>query len=114
MKKVYAFLMASILTVSLAGCSTGSKAVSGTFSGTAKGMGDVTVTITLKDDVITDVQAVGENETDGIGSAAIEKLPSEMVAGNTINVDAVTGATITSDAIISAASAALEAAGKDP
>lgn len=114
MKKVYAFLMASILTVSLAGCNTGSKAVSGTFSGTAKGMGDVTVTITLKDDVITDVQAVGENETDGIGSAAIEKLPSEMVAGNTINVDAVTGATITSDAIISAASAALEAAGKDP
>lgn len=114
MKRIYALFMASILTVSLAGCSTGSKTVSGTFSGTAKGMGDVTVTITLKDDVITDVQAVGENETDGIGSAAIEKLPPEMVSGNTINVDTVTGATITSEAIISAASAALEAAGKDP
>lgn len=92
------------------GCT--SKSVSGTFTGTAKGMGgDVTVTLTIADNVLTDVKAEGPNETEGIGSKAIEKLPGEMVAGNTITVDAVSGSTITSNAIMEAAKAALEKSG---
>ena len=86
--------------------------VSGTYSGTAKGMGgDVTVTLTLKDNQITDVKAVGKKETQGIGSKAIEKLPGEIKSSGSIDVDGVSGATITSDAIKKAAEAALASAG---
>jgi len=89
--------------------------VSGEFSGTAQGIGgDVVVTITLDNGVITDVKAVGENETQGIGSVALEQMPPEMVAGNTINVDAIATATVTSNAILEAAALALQEAGLDP
>ena len=83
-----------------------------TGTGTAKGFGgDVTVTITVTDGKITDVTAVGEKETQGIGSVALEKLPAAMEENNTINVDAMSTATISSDAIKAAALFALADAG---
>lgn len=92
--------------------------VSGTFEGTAPGLAGednpVKVTLTLTDNVITDVTAEGAGETEGIGSKAIEAMPSEMVEANSINVDGISGATITSTAIKEAAAAALTAAGLNP
>ena len=89
--------------------------VSGTFEGTSKGFGgDITVTLTLTDGVITDVQATGDSETAGIGSKAIESLPAEIVASNSIAVDGVSGATFSSDGLKAAAEAALTAAGVNP
>lgn len=91
------------------------KGVSGTFEGTAKGLGgDVVVTLTLKDSVITDVKVKGDKETPSIGGKAMEQLPPKMVEGNTIKVDVVTTATITSNAIIEATKNALINAGLDP
>jgi fumarate reductase flavoprotein subunit len=92
-----------------------STGVSGEFTGTAQGIGgDVTVTLTLVDSVITDCKAEGPNETEGIGSKAIEQLPGEIVANNSIAVDALATATITSNAILEAAANALTSAGLDP
>ena len=89
--------------------------VSGSYTGTAKGMGgDVSVTLTLTDSVITDCTATGDNETPGIGSVVIEQFPAEVVAGNTVNLDTISGATITSDAFVEAAKAALTEAGLNP
>lgn len=88
--------------------------VSGTFSGTAKGMGDVTVTLTLTDSVITDCTAEGAGETAGIGSVVIENFPAEVVSTGSIAVDAIAGATITSNAFVEAAKAALTSAGLNP
>ena len=88
--------------------------VSGSFTGTAKGMGDVSVTLTLTDNVITDCTAKGDEETPGIGSAVIEQFPGEVVEGNTINLDSISGATITSNAFVEAAKAALTEAGLNP
>ncbi len=86
--------------------------VSGEFSGTAQGLGgDVTVTITLTDGVITDVVAVGDSETPGIGTMALDELPGAMVEKNSIEVDTVSGATVTSEAILEAAKAAMTEAG---
>ena len=109
------------IALALSGCSTGDKSsggVSGTFTGTAVGMGGnsnpVTVTLTLTDSVITDVKAEGPGETEGIGSKAIDALPQEMIDSNSVNVDTVSGATITSKAIIEAATAALKEAGLEP
>ena len=83
-----------------------------TGEGTAKGFGgDVKVTITVTDGKITDVTAVGESETQGIGSVALEKLPATMEENNTINVDAIATATLTSNAIMKAAANCFEQAG---
>ena len=88
--------------------------VSGSFTGTAKGMGEVSVTLTLTDNVITDCTAKGDEEASGIGSVVIEQFPGEVVEGNTINLDSISGATITSNAFVEAAKAALTEAGLNP
>ena len=88
--------------------------VSGSFTGTAKGMGEVSVTLTLTDNVITDCTAKGDEETPGIGAVVIEQFPGEVVEGNTINLDSISGATITSNAFVEAAKAALTEAGLNP
>ena len=88
--------------------------VSGSFTGTAKGMGELSVTLTLTDNVITDCTAKGDEETPGIGSVVIEQFPGEVVEGNTINLDSISGATITSNAFVEAAKAALTEAGLNP
>ena len=85
-----------------------------TATGTAKGFGgDVTVNVTLSDGALVAVTAEGANETEGIGSVALVKLAEEMTATGSIAVDAISGATITSNAIVEAAKAALTAAGVD-
>ena len=115
MKKIGKLLLSAMMAMSLVACSSAGKGVSGEYTGTAKGLGgDVNVTLTLKDSVITDVKAEGKQETEGIGSKALEQLPGEMVEGNTINVDGVSGATVTSDAIKEAAKEALKSAGLNP
>lgn len=86
----------------------------GTYTGTAQGFGgDVTATVTLSATEITDIQVVGDQETDGLGSVAIEQLPPKMLEAQSPNVDAMSGATVTSNAIIEAVTAALSQAGVD-
>ena len=122
-KSVSALAMAAVIAVSLFGygcgaksASTGSDAgVSGDFTGTAKGFGgDVSVTLTLTDGAITGCTAEGKDETEGVGSQAIAKMPGEIAESGSIAVDGVSGATITSTAIKEAAAAALTAAGLNP
>ena len=92
---------------------TAPAAVSAT--GTAKGMGgDVSVTLTIENGVIIDCTAEGAQETPGIGSVVLEQFPAEVVAGNTVAIDAISGATITSNAFVEAAKAALTSAGLNP
>ena len=82
------------------------------YTATAKGFGgDVTVTLEITDGKLTAVTAVGANETSGIGSNAIDKMPDAMVKANSVDVDGVTGATFTSNAILEAAKEALAQSG---
>lgn len=122
-KSVSALAMAAIIAVSLFGYGCGAKSastssdagVSGDFTGTAKGFGgDVSVTLTLTDGAITGCTAEGKDETQGVGSQAIAKMPGEIAESGSIAVDGVSGATITSTAIQEAAAAALTAAGLNP
>jgi len=96
----------------------GEAGADGTYEGTAVGQGGesnpVKVAITLKDGKIADVKIEGPGETDGIGTKAIEAFPAEMIERNTVEVDAISGATITSKAIVEAATAALAEAGLKP
>jgi len=122
-KSVSALAMAAVIAVSLFGYGCGAKpastssdaGVSGDFTGTAKGFGgDVSVTLTLTDGAITGCTAEGKDETQGVGSEAIAKMPGEIAESGSIAVDGVSGATITSTAIKEAAAAALTAAGLNP
>lgn len=88
-----------------------------TGTGVADGYGgkdSISVTVSLKDGKIASVSASGPKETQGIGSIAIEKMPGEMVKANSINVDGVSGATVSSTGILKAAELALAAAGVNP
>jgi fumarate reductase flavoprotein subunit len=122
-KSVAALAMAAVVGVSLLGYGCGAKpastssdaGVSGNFTGTAKGFGgDVSVTLTLTDGAITGCTAEGKDETQGVGSEAIAKMPGEIAESGSIAVDGVSGATVTSTAIKEAAAAALTAAGLNP
>ncbi|MBR2699808.1 MAG: FAD-dependent oxidoreductase, partial [Clostridia bacterium] len=111
-RRLFALLIAAamlLLTVPAALAETG--------TGTAKGFGgDVTVTVTVEDGVITAVEAAGDSETDGIGKNIIAEWPQVMVDNNGI-VDTYTGATfagITREGFIEAAKAALAEAGVNP
>ncbi len=80
-------------------------------TGTADGFGgEVSVTLTLDGDKVTKAEIVGEKETDGLGSVAIEEMAAAMTEKGTIEVDMHAGATVTSTAILDAAKAAMEQA----
>ena len=94
----------------LSGCSntaasgSAGKYTAGTYEATAQGYGgSVTVTMTVDADSITDVKAVGENETEGVGSKAIEQLPGAILEAQSCEVDGIAGATFSSDAVLAAA-----------
>ena len=110
-------LLSCILALALVLCSTAVMAegfTAGTYTGTAQGFGgEITATVTLSDSEMTAIDVVGEGETAGLGSVAIEQLPGKMLAAQTPNVDAMSGATVTSEAIMAAVTAALATAGVD-
>lgn len=73
------------------------------------GMGDeIKVRVTYQDSRITNVEIVSENESEDVGKRALKVVPQEIVNANSIDVDAVTGATRTSKAIEEAVENALK------
>ena len=80
----------------------------GEYTGSAIGFGgEVTVTVSVDETSILSVVAEGAQETDGVGSNAIDRLPGMIVEAQSAAVDDVAGATMTSTAIKTAAEAAL-------
>jgi uncharacterized protein with FMN-binding domain len=80
-----------------------------TLTGTAEGFGgDVTVNVVVKGDDIISVEAIGEDETEGIGSVALVELPALIAEADSTDIDGVSGATYTSDGIKAAVRNALE------
>lgn len=83
----------------------------GVYTGEAQGFGGkVTVTVTVDANAIVSVEAVGADETAGIGSNAVDQLPAKIVEAQSTQVDGISGATRSSDAIKQAVEAALAAA----
>ncbi len=83
----------------------------GSYTASSKGYGgEITVTVELDAEKIVAVKADGPNETQGIGSNAIAQLPDKIVEANSVEIDGVSGATMSSNAIKSAVVAAMEQA----
>ena len=108
MKKLVSVLLALMLMAS-AVCG-----MAETYTQSAQGNnGAVTVEVTVENGAVTAVTVTEHAETPGICDGAIEKIPASIVAGQTLNVDVVSGATNTSNAILTAVAAALTEAGID-
>lgn len=75
----------------------------GTYSAVAKGIGDVTVTMTFDETSITDVVVDVSNETKDIGQLHGETLRDALMQAQSAEIDGVSGATVTSDAVKEAA-----------
>ena len=114
MKKLISIVLCVCMVLSM-GLVVMADGVSGDFTGTAQGLGgDVVVTLTLKDGKIVGCTATGDKETEGIGSKVIDSFPAIVAESGSIAVDAISGATVTSDAFVAAAEAALTEAGLNP
>ena len=87
----------------------------GTYQAKAPGMhGDVVVETMFAKDRIEAVKVVKQAETQGIGTKAVEVLPGRIVEAQSPNVDGVSGATLTSNAIRTAVADCVKQAGVDP
>ena len=113
-KRMFGLCLAAALAVQTGFGAAPALADQVTATGVGQGIdGDVVVEVTLDETTIYDVTVTEQNETVGIGSVAVEQLPGEIVANNSILVDGISGATVTSDAIKNAVKEAIEEAGMD-
>ena len=86
----------------------------GTFEGKDYGNnGWLTVEVTIKDNKITDIKTPGQRETKYLGDTAIREIGKDVLQYQTLNVDNVAGATVTSTALKTAIAQAIEKAGGD-
>ncbi len=86
----------------------------GVYEGSANGMGGaVKVAVTVEDGKISGVEVLEHKETAGISDPAIEQIPQAIVEAQSTDVEAVTGATVTSEAIKEAVAAALSGEGAE-
>ena len=114
MKRIISILVCALMVFSMAACANKVEepaTEAETLTGVGKGFGgDITVTVTKEGDKIVKVEAVGEEETQGIGSTAIEELPAKIVEANSTEVEVISGATYTSEGLIYAVNNALDPA----
>lgn len=123
MKRLFTLVMALVM---VSGCSTTSTSTSattstqptsvidGTYQGSARGNnGDITVSTTITDGKISDVTILSDEETNGISDTPLTLIPQRIVENNSVNVDTIVGATMTSTGIINAVKNALESNGID-
>lgn len=115
MKKLVGWMLCLALVL---GCAGAQAMTDGTYTGTGTGMkGPVTVEVTVAGNRIEGVTVTEQSETFGLGygmeNTPVETVPQAIVEGQTLAVDMVTGATITTRAILAAAKDALTQAGAD-
>lgn len=112
-KTMAALAVAALFSGSLAAATPALK--DGTYTGTGSGRnGEITVELTVKAGKLATVNVVRHGETAGISDAALARVPAEIVAQQSTAVDAVTGATMTSEGIKAAVADAIRRAGGDP
>ena len=82
----------------------------GTYTGTATGIGEVKVTMTFSETAITEVVIDASNETESIGGVAAPTLQEAIMAAQGTEIDNISGATVTTNAVKKAAASCIEQA----
>ena len=107
MKKLLSLLLVLCMMVPAFACAD-------VFTGEGVGRNaNIAVEMTVEDGRIVSVAVVNHSETAGIADPAIANIPAAIVENQSLAIDAVAGATLTSDGILAAAEAAAAAAGLD-
>ena len=125
LKVAAAAAMSGVTASALAACNAGSSSstaastgeaiytpgtYTGTYTGTATGIGEVKVTMTFSETAITDVVIDASNETESIGGVAAPTLKDALMAAQSTEIDNISGATITTNAVKKAAASCIEQA----
>lgn len=124
-KKLLSCLLAGMMSVTLFGCSSsnsgtsstasseGSSVKDGTYTASATGFqdGEVTVTITVEGGKITEAVVDSSSQSKGYGADAAEGLAEEIVEAQSGDIDVVSGATYTRDAVSEAVEDCMNQAG---
>jgi len=84
----------------------------GTYSATVTGMKEMTVTVTFSADAITAIE-LDHQETPGIGEPVCESMPDQIIELQGLGIDAVAGATLSSNAILDGVADCVKQAGGD-
>lgn len=114
MKKGMSILLSLVLVLCLAACGLAEGIAGGVYEGVGQGKGgDIKVEVTLKDAEIADIKVIEHGETPGFADA-LQTLSAQMISTNQVNVDIVSGATLSSKGIIAAVTDALSKAGVTP
>ena len=82
----------------------------GTYTGTATGIGEVKVTMTFSETAITEVVVDTSKETESIGGVAAPTLQEALMAAQSAEIDNISGATVTTNAVKAAAASCIEQA----
>ena len=121
LKVAAAAAMSGVTASALAACNAGSSSSTaastgeaiytpGTYTGTATGIGEVKVTMTFSETAITDVVIDASNETESIGGVAAPTLKDVLMAAQSTEIDNISGATITTNAVKKATASCIEQA----
>ena len=121
LKVAAAAAMSGVTASALAACNAGSSSSTaastgeaiytpGTYTGTATGIGEVKVTMTFSETAITDVVIDASTETESIGGVAAPTLKDALMAAQSTEIDNISGATITTNAVKKAAASCIEQA----
>ena len=130
MKRIIAVLLCCCMVFSIVGCTQQAEApapveekpepaeevklINGSFEGTANGMqGPITAKITVKDSKITAIEFTENKETPNVTVVAFDRIPAQIIEHQSLSVDAVTGATLSSFGILGAVTNAAKTAGLD-
>lgn len=114
MKKVLAWLLCLTMAMGLMGLAQAEGGTDGVWEGVGAGRnGDIKVNVTVAGGAITAIEVTEHAETPGISDPALENVSAAIIAHQSLAVDSTSGATITSDGVLEAVTAALTAAGAD-
>lgn len=120
-KRIIALIMAVGIISTSVGCSRGNDNgistdnkgyTAGTYVGKATGNGgEIKVEVIVSDGKVSDIKILEHSETKGLGDSAMEAIGEVIKNTNSTNVETVSGATVSSNAMMEAVKDALRQAG---
>ncbi|MBQ8160810.1 MAG: FAD-dependent oxidoreductase [Clostridia bacterium] len=114
MKKLLSLLLIALLTFSAVMPALADGMTPGTYIGTGTGMdGQIQIAVTVDESAITSIEILDDNETAGVGDTALALIAQQVLEGQTLAADTVTGATVSSAAMKTALTDAMTQAGAD-
>lgn len=115
-KRIFVTIICLCLVFSVVGCSKSKITYKpGDYTATGQGKdGPVKIQVTFSDSAITDIKVLESNETPGVGDEALKLVAEEIKTNQSLAVDVVTGATYSSNAMLTAVEDCVKQAGADP